>query len=272
MPPAPDRPPEPTTLHRAFEQNGPLDWGKNLATTADIARLHGIKATTRSLRLLEQAVTVEPRTTAQFLAALPSTASPYKLDRRIKSPESLARKIRNWEGSDTRRPVDDILRYTVLTDTPEDLVAAARNTADELTGHGWRVTYAMHSYTEGSRYKGIHAYLRTPDIPRVEVQFHSVASVKVKELTTRWYEIERSVHATDDERAAARQQCVEASGRLSPPRGISDMATLGGRIVAVNNYSDSRRAPAARERAHPSTAAQHTRQTKTLDRNGGTAR
>ncbi|MDX2974496.1 hypothetical protein [Kribbella solani] len=73
----------------------------------------------------------------------------------------------------------------MLTERPDDLVAAARDTAGVLIGQGWNVVYAMHSYTDGSRYKGIHAYLRTPDVERVEVQWHSHASVRVKELTTR---------------------------------------------------------------------------------------
>jgi hypothetical protein len=272
MPPAPDHPPDPSALHQAFAATRPLDWSGTSLSAADLVRLHGAKASSKSLRLLADLVAVEPRITAEFLASIPPGASPYQLARRVKSPESLARKIRNWQGSDVRRPIDDLLRYTVLTETPDALVAAARHTADALTDQGWQVAYAMHSYTDGSRYKGIHAYLRTPDLPRIEVQWHSSDSARIKELTTRWYEVERSAHATDDERATVRQKSVEASAQLRAPLGIDNMTELGGRQVAVSNYSDSRPAAVTWRGRRAGTAAQHTRPTTALDRTDGIAR
>ncbi|MEV0285765.1 MULTISPECIES: hypothetical protein [unclassified Kribbella] len=259
MPPAPDRPPEPSALHEAFRRNGPVDWGDNVVSAADIARLHGAKATRRSLRLLEHTVGLEPRITAQFLASLPPSASPYHLARRVKSPESLARKIQNTATKRRRVPLDDVLRYTALTASPDELVEAARRAIDSLTDQGWRVKYAVQSYTDGSRYKGLHAYLAADGIERVEVQFHSADSVNVKELTTPWYEIERSGEFPKEERAAARQKCVDLSATLSPPRGIESLTVLGGRSVAVCNYSDSRQRPNAPEQlsADSSPATEH---------------
>lgn len=271
MPPPPDRPPEPSALHRAFTVNGPLDWGVSQLSAADIARLHGARATRKSLRLLEQAAAVEGRISADFVASLPDTASPYHLARRVKSPESLARKIRDWEDFDRRFPIDDVLRYTVLTEESDDLVAAARHTVDELDGRGWRVKYAMHSYTEGSRYKGIHAYLTPPGIARAEVQFHSVASAKIKDLTTVWYQIERDATATLEAREAARQQCVELSATIRSPSGISELTTLGGMRVAVNNYSDSRAPARPREVGLPGNT-QQPQHSIALDKNDGIAR
>ncbi|GAA1128144.1 hypothetical protein GCM10009630_27380 [Kribbella jejuensis] len=237
MPPPPC---DPTALHQAFAASRPLDWGEKQPTTAEITELHGERATRRSLELLERTVEVEPRVTGDFLNSIPVGTTPYHLENRIKSPESLARKLRDQRRANKRRPVDDLLRYTVLTESPDDLVAATLDTADALATHGWRVDYAMHSYTEGSRYKGLHAWLRTPDIERVEVQWHSRASARVKELTTSWYEVERSATATDSERTAAREKCVAASAELHTPRGLDAMTELGGRQVQVKNYSDSR--------------------------------
>ncbi|WP_132208086.1 hypothetical protein [Kribbella steppae] len=209
--------------------------------------------------MLEEAVAVEPRITAQFLAALPPTASPYQLTRRVKSPDSLARKIHNAAVKRKRVPLDDVLRYTALTTSPSELVKTTRHTIDQLTDQGWRVAYAMQSYTDGSRYKGIHAYLAVAGVDRVELQFHSPASAKVKELTTRWYEIERSARASDEERTAARQHCADLSATLWPPPGIENLTMLGGRPVAVNNYSDSRQQlpPADRLQASARPAAEH---------------
>jgi hypothetical protein len=271
MPPAPENPPEPSALRRAFESTRPLDWGENAFTASDIARLHGIDATRRSLLLLEHAVNVEPAVTNQFLDSLPAATTAYQLGRRVKSPESLARKLADWEHADNPFPIDDLLRYTVLTESPDHLVAAARRTVDALNDHDWRVKYAMHSYTEGSRYKGLHANLAVEGAPRVEVQFHSVASSKVKELTTSWYEVERNANATWEERAEARQRCVAASETLKPPKGIDGLTNLGGRRVAVKNYSDSRNAVGGQDGRTPGSESR-ARQATTLDRTDGISR
>ncbi|WP_165952880.1 hypothetical protein, partial [Kribbella albertanoniae] len=259
-------------LLRRFSTSHALDWGATPYDAADIAHRHGPKATRKALRLLAQAATVEPERTAEFLAALPPGGSPYQLSRRVKSPESLARKLRAWAKNGAYRPVDDILRYTVLVERPEQLVEAARRTVDQLTERGWRVRHAMHSYTEGSRYKGIHGYLEAPGSPRIEVQFHSVASLEVKEMTTPWYEVERSVSATADQRAEARDKCVAASDTLSPPAGIDQLTTLGGRRVAVNNYSDSQQALADSDSGQPGRADRPSPRTPALEKNDGVGR
>ncbi|WP_328327817.1 hypothetical protein OHA70_01930 [Kribbella sp. NBC_00382] len=233
-------PPEPRDLLRAFARHGPVDWGTDLPTTAEIAARYGAAATERSLRLLEHAVATEPLVTAEFCAAIGPDGAAYQLQSRIKSPQSLARKLRDAQRSGRELPPDDLLRYTVLTEHPDPLVTTTRQTTDELDRAGWRMTYAMHSYTEGSRYKGIHTYFVARSRDLVEVQFHSLASAKIKEATTPYYEIERSADATLGQRAVARQECVRLSATLVAPRGIDNLQALGGQPVEVNNYSDSR--------------------------------
>src|SRR5690242_14342910 len=175
MPATRDDPPDPTSLLRRFTTHHALDWGPTPYGTADVVARHGAKATHQALRLLAEAAAVEPARTAEFLAALPPEGTAYQLSRRVKSPESLARKVRDWTDRGIRGPMDDILRYTVSVERPDQLVSAARHTVDQLNAQGWRVRYAMHSYTEGSRYKGIHANLEMAGSPRIEVQFHSVS-------------------------------------------------------------------------------------------------
>lgn len=266
MPSAPGSP-EPSALHAAFAAHGALDWQDEARTAADIARRYGADATRRSLEILQRAVAVEPRLTAEFVAALPSTGAPYRLDRRVKSPESLARKIHSAAEKRKRKLPTDVLRYTALTASPDDLVDATRHVIDSLEDHGWQVTFAMQSYVDGSRYKGIHAYLKVPDFDRVEVQFHSAASAKVKELTRQWYEIERDQHTSDHDRAVARQQCVDLSATLRPPAGIDGLTTLGGRPVVINNYSDDwTQAPPQRHQTD------RARQASRVERYGGRTR
>ncbi len=268
MPCAPDLPPTPKSLHEALNNTRPLIWGDKMGSADEIAHKYGADATQRSLSMIGRVVAVEPAVTNQFLDSLPPGASPYQLNRRVKSPESLARKIADWEQVNDRLAIDDLLRYTVLTGLSDEVVAAARRTVDSLNDRGWRVRYAMHSYTEGSRYKGLHAHLSVPGSPRVEIQFHSAASAKVKELTTPWYEIERSTTATAEERSEARQRCCEASATLELPRGIDGLTRLGGQRVKVKNYSQYRM-PAGQPA--PSSAPQAPHPTR-IERNGGIAR
>ena len=240
-PPAARQPPSPGELQARFSRFGAVDWGEDPPTTAEIVSRHGAMAADRSLRLIERAVDVEPRVTADFLAAMPPSCLPYQLSARIKSPESLARKLHDSRRMGRELPPEDLFRFTVLTPTPDRLVAAARSTCEELRRAGWRADYAMHSYTDGSRYKGIHAYFETPSGHRVELQFHSVASVKVKEETTRWYEIERSARSSPEERTAARVSCVRLSATLVEPPQLDTLTELGGCPVRVNTYGDSLR-------------------------------
>jgi hypothetical protein len=242
LPPGQEQPLGLSELHARFSaQYAPVQWGEQPASAAEVARLYGAKATARSLQLLERTIITEPRVTAQFLAAMPPSATAYRLERRIKSPESLARKLHAMQRSKQRHPPDDLLRYTALTEVPDTLVEAARETCDELSRAGWRIRYAKQSYAEGSRYKGIHGYFVTPSDDQVEVQFHSVESVQVKEATTPWYEIERDARSCPEQRTAARQECVRLSATLQEPPGIDTLTELGGLRVAVSNYSDHRK-------------------------------
>lgn len=266
--------PSPAELHSLFNN---LSWKQPHRSPDEVAERYGWRATVKSLQLIQHAAAAEPRITAEFLAAMPATASPYKLDSRIKSPESLARKLDDINQLGHRgQQVDDLFRYTALTDTPDELVATARHTIDELVDAGWKVGYAMHSYTDGSRYKGLHAHLRTPGGDRVEVQFHSAASAAVKESTTEWYEALRSATSTGSQRAEARRKSTEASAVLTAPEGIDELTELGGRPVAVKNYSDSRQEKAnepRRQEAEPAPKGERQRRRqRTEKRDGGIER
>lgn len=232
--------PEPADLHARFSRDYAVDWGDRVPTAAGIADTYGARATAKSLRQLQTSADVEPAVTAAFLAAVPPGSRAYQLDSRVKSPASLARKIRDAEKKERRAPLDDILRYTVLSRTPDDVVPAAEAAVAGLRRAGWRMSFAVNSYAEGSRYKGLHAGLIDPSGHRVEVQFHSVESVEAKEATTPAYETERSATASGEERARARAYCVAISDRLAAPAGLAQLGTLGGVRVAVRNYSDSR--------------------------------
>ncbi|GAA1547198.1 hypothetical protein [Kribbella lupini] len=233
--------PEPVDLHRLLSSERELDWG-DLPSTDQLISQYGRQATERSLELLGHAARVEPAITADVVSTIEVEGfSAYHLENRLKSPQSLARKLRTVTAYqlDTAPPPPDVLRYTVLVDRPDQVVAAAERTADGLLGRGWSMSSAHHSYVEGSRYKGLHLALRHRG-QTIEVQVHSRESVEVKERTTHEYGIERDRDQPRKARDAAREKCVRWSAEMTQPLGIDELQVLGGVKVDRRCYGGKR--------------------------------
>jgi hypothetical protein len=178
--------------------------------------------------------------TRELVDSALAATTPYQLANRVKSPQSLARKIRKLE--DHRSPdfaVEDLLRYTVVTPEPDDLVNAADSTIERLQTKGWTMDSAHHSYLEGSRYKGLHAFLRCYN-QLVELQIHSRESIDVKERTTPLYVVERDNRQDKQIRDAARAACIALSETMRQPAGIDELDELGGVPVAQRIYGKRR--------------------------------
>ncbi|HET6295315.1 MAG TPA: hypothetical protein VFG33_18160 [Kribbella sp.] len=238
--------PEPSALHASLSARRPLDWGDALPTKEDIAAKFGQEAATRSLTLLARAADAEPRVTADLVSSVSSGVVPYQLENRIKSPQSLARKLDDREGTRfATQPVEDLLRYTFVTPEPDDLVRAAKDACDTLLAKGWTMDSAHHSYVNGSRYKGLHLFLRGHG-ELVELQIHSRESIDVKTRTTPLYVIERDRKMDRASRDAARETCIALSDQMTQPAGLDDLKTLGG--VAVGTRSYGMRSPRSKGR------------------------
>jgi hypothetical protein len=238
--------PEPAHLHAWLSANRSLDWGGSIPTKAEIAAEYGADATIRSLTLLARAAQVEQHITGDFESSIDSGAIAYQLANRLKSPQSLARKILKLTGTEfDEKPLDDVVRYTLLTPEPDNLVPTAVNTSDSLTRRGWEMNGALHSYASGSRYKGLHLFLQTHG-ERVEVQIHSRESIDVKERTTPLYVVERDSKQPREARNRAREAAIALSDRMRQPAGIDDLPTLGGVPVEVRIYGGRRRGAVGR--------------------------
>ncbi|MFK4087481.1 hypothetical protein ACI2LF_25455 [Kribbella sp. NPDC020789] len=247
--------PEPAELHARLTARHPLDWGNPIPTKAELAAHHGAEATTRSLTLLVQAADAEQQVTHQILAAGGADIVAHQLQSRVKSPHSLARKLRDLRRSGlAKAPIDDVLRYTLVTPHPDDLVDAAEHACQELTRRGCVLSRAMHSYTDGNRYKGLHLLLRSHG-QRLELQIHSRESIDVKHRTTPLYIVERDREQPKDKRSAARAAAIAISAAMSHPAGIDELKTLGGVPVEVRVYGRQKGRPTHRE--DPAAAQTH---------------
>lgn len=248
--------PEPAALHAWLNARRRLDWDELIPTKAQIADQYGPDATVRSLTLLTQAARVEPEITADLTASIGPGTTAYQLESRLKSPQSLARKIFVRTGTAfDQLPLDDVVRYTILTPEPDDLVRTAADACDSLADRGWEMSGAIHSYADGSRYKGLHLFLYSQAV-RVEVQVHSRESIDVKTRTTPLYLVERDHRQPREKRTQARNEAIALSGQMRQPAGIDDLETLGGVPVVIRFYGKRNSPAAGREEGDRSSRAQ----------------
>ena len=241
MPSGLNRLPEPVDLHAWLSGQRPLDWGDPIPSKAEIAATYGVEKAAESLELLTKAAAVEGRITGAVLSAIGAEASPYQLAKRLKSPQSLARKLVKYEDyyRRSRQVPEDVLRYTAAVKHPDELTKAAVRTIDRLQHQQWQMESAHHSYVDGSRYKGLHTLLRSHG-ERVEVQVHSGESIDVKERTTSLDEIERDADQEPAARGAVRRECIALSAQMTQPAGIDDLKELGGVTVRATSYGRKR--------------------------------
>lgn len=154
------------------------------------------------------------------------------LQHRIKSPDSLARKIRSTPLPTGFPDIPDIARYTVV-DRVGCLADRANALLDDARSEGWQCLALEHSYYDGSPYKGIHAVLR-PDAAQaipVELQFDSPESMLAKQVTRELYEQYRQ-----DRRARRRlwPQRVQAWEQVPSP--AVETLRFADRRVSIKTY------------------------------------
>jgi hypothetical protein len=228
--------PEPAALHARFSANGPVNWGDQLPSKKEIAAEFGDRAAVLSLTMISRAAAVEAQVTEDLLAAVRLGTVSYQLEHRVKSPQSLARKIHKLARTQfAEEPLDDVLRYTMVAREAEDLVETAVNACERLTAKGWVMDSVHHSYVDGSRYKGLHMFLRSRG-ELIELQIHSRESIDVKVRTTPLYVVERDSRQDRESRDVARAECIAISGQMTQPAGIDQLTTLGGVAVSTRSY------------------------------------
>lgn len=198
-----------------------------------------------TLPLIDRARAVEPAVTADFLSSLPEDARSHGLEYRIKSPDSLAskfdRKSPEVDGGLSSIAMTDVLRYTAVVGTHEDLISATQSMVTDLSHNGWVVTSAQHSYVMDSPYKGIHCIVHSDNLDvSVELQFHTEQSQAVKTDTHPIYEVARDPRASPANRAQADAFLRRASDDISMPTGLDHFKQLGGVKIRTIVYSPDR--------------------------------
>jgi len=241
-----------TTADLAPEQVKPLpvvDWAGNAADDGAEAvwRDYAPAIATETIAVLAETRAAEQHTTTDVVDAIPAGARPHGLEFRVKSPASLARKIRSRAAVTAAAQsagglvgvsdkLTDLLRYTAVTPRHDDLAGTAATTIAALEARGYAVVSAEHSYVAGNAYKGIHVLVQHGDERPVEIQFHSELSQAVKDENHVDYELERDRTHPYAERAAAHQRMLDRSSEIPTPAGLNRLTSIGGRPLTEKTY------------------------------------
>lgn len=160
--------------------------------TASTSRL--IKtAEKRTDKLLAKAQAIEPVVTQTLKSLQTDNRHLAGLEYRLKSRESLLRKIMSdvkVRGAklNTKKKVNDVLRYTFESDA----MYFVDNFADirsSLEGLGYKFVRVKNTLKDKSAvYRGVNTQVKTPDGYTFEIQFHTPQSLAIKEKNHVLYE------------------------------------------------------------------------------------
>ena len=188
------------------------------------------QATLLAEQRLAKAKEVEPYVTTILKSIESEKAHLEGLEFRLKSLESLTRKIisdsHDMEVTleEAAANIKDVLRYTFIIDEI-DYTEITKKTLDTLTEQGYPV-YAFKNFwaKEDFGYKGINSQLNTPSGIIFELQFHTPESYNTKSVKThKYYEIIRSETASDEEKAEASLKVAEFFALIPIPAGAREL-------------------------------------------------
>ncbi len=176
------------------------------------------KVAAKANEVYTKAKAEEPKTTADIVGAGEKNGGkPVGLDYKLKSEESLARKIET-DGID--KPIKDSLRYTVLFDK-DQIADGSANTIKDLESKGYKKIGLKNTFQEGAIYKGINSNFETPNGQIIEVQFHTPESFNVKQNVNHpVYEEYRLLDPRDPKAVELKNQMIANSDTVDLPPNI----------------------------------------------------
>jgi hypothetical protein len=146
------------------------------------------------------------------------------LAHRIKSEMSLGRKIESEKdhpkfGGDAKKAAEDmsdVIRYTMRTQ-PGEYGKKVRDTIADFQKQGYTARVKNY-WSPGQPYRGINVALTSKEGIKVELQFHTPDSLRIKDRIHKAYEKFR-VSKNDRQRERLFDQMVKISNQLKMPKG-----------------------------------------------------
>ncbi|MEG0323825.1 MAG: minor capsid protein [Raoultibacter sp.] len=185
--------------------------------------------------LLAEASKVENAVTHDMLSAVEATGAKLTgLDFRLKGLSSLTRKISgDLDGTvmgdaAARAGMHDVLRYTALCS--EDRFADQyQRIVGDLNSKGYNVIRVRNTIDDASApYRGVNTLVKTGDGYIFELQYHTAASIDVKERVHLLYEEFRLSSTTAKRKSELAREMSKISASLSTPTGANAIKSFGG--------------------------------------------
>lgn len=181
-------------------------------------------------RIYNNAARKEPKITKDVKAAAESSgARMYGLSHRLKTKESIERKIKSdalEEGISQQaaaKGIKDALRYTTVADN-DNFVRTYNDTKDRLTNHGYSEVKCKNFwdlYRQGkAKHKQITCQFADINGYVFEIQFQTPDSIAAKEKKTPIYEERRKTGNTPERNAELERQMVELMETIPDPKDI----------------------------------------------------
>lgn len=147
----------------------------------------------------------------------------YGLEYRIKSKNSYLRKIRSeYKADGNTYEVKDIIRYTLGTENPDNMVERMDAAIEELAEMGYNTIRVKNSWNNPRNpYKGINTTVVAPNGQKFEVQYHTKESYELKEKMHKLYEDWRVIKDKTSEKAISlNREMMQLSRSLKIPKNI----------------------------------------------------
>ena len=183
--------------------------------------------------ILNKVKEVEPDVTKIMKSLEKEGAHLEGLDYRLKSGESLSRKIlsdahvKGVTLEEAATSIGDSLRYTLVIDETNysDIVSKSLR---QLQNDGYSISKVKNFWGD-EIYQGINVSVVTPGGIKIGLQFHTEASYYTKEvLNHSYYEIARSETATIDEIINANDAMIENQSKVNVPSRAEEIISIKG--------------------------------------------
>jgi hypothetical protein len=195
------------------------------------------EATSQASSLLSTAQSVEPQVSGMFSGLVAGFVDEGKavrmvgLENKLKSQASLARKIDQRAAdlggnhAEAASTISDALRYTMLAN-PSAYADVVKATEEKFQALGYQ-TNLKNYWIGASPYKGVNLALTDPSGMKIELQFHTPQSLKVKEHANHvLYERQRVLAPDSKESQDLTNQMIRNSSAIATPRGIDRLGKM----------------------------------------------
>jgi hypothetical protein len=181
-----------------------------------------------------QAAAAEPAVTKNVTGATAEAGGEMiGLEHRLKTPESLARKIAtemeedHISAEEAAARISDAVRYT-SSFPPNKLVAGTQKILAKMQSEGNVIVKLKNTWLDPkATYKGINAQVRAPDGQMFEMQFHTPESFWAKDAGThKIFEAMRKLPKDSPEWKALDDQQKEIFAKLEVPKDIDQIKPI----------------------------------------------